>query len=397
LKICIVSDPYYPYPSGVSEYTFYLAKYLRRLGHKVTVVTTRYPKYRPDADVIRFGRVLMIPMNKSYATMSFGLEIPIKIRHLIRKENFDIIHLNGPFPPSMSFIALHYSNTANVSVLLNAGFSHGRTGAGLVKKMFRKYNDKTDAVIALSPSARDSYSAYIPGQYHIIPPGVDYEVFNDRVKPIVNLPPGKPVILFLGRLDKRKGAMKLIQALPLIRRDLPDCILIIAGRGPMDDKCRNTAKQLGVANAVHFTGFIRKEDIPRYYAAADVYCSPALGGESFGIVLLEAMAVGTPVCASRIPGYQDVIKDGETGLLFDPRDPEAIAQALVRILKDPALKTSLRRNGWEFVKKFTWEEVTRRIEEVYREAIDRFKKRSGGAEEKRSRGEKDSKQSRTYT
>ena len=276
----------------------------------------------------------------------------------------------------MSFFALHYSNTANVSALLSAGFSYGRTGAGLIKKVFRKYNDKTDAVIALSPSARDSYSAYIPGKYHIIPPGIDEDVFNDKVKPMNAFSAGKPVILFLGRLDERKGALKLIQAMPIIRQALTESVLIVCGRGPTEEKCRNLARQLGIANAVHFSGYIRAEDIPRYYAAADVYCSPALGGESFGIVLLEAMAVGTPVCAGRIPGYQDVIKNGENGLLCDPRDPEDIARTLIGILKDPALKTSLQKHGLEFVKNFTWTAVTRKIEKVYHEAIENFKIRN---------------------
>jgi len=384
LKICIVSDPYYPYPSGVSEYTYYLAKYLRRLGHTVKVVTTHFPKDRSEADVIRFGRVLMIPLNKSYATMSFGMKIPINIRDFIKMGSFDIIHMNGPFPPSMSFFALHYSNTANVSALLSAGFNFSRIGSGIIKMIFRKYNNKTDAVIALSPTARDSYSAYIPGQYHIIPPGVDEEIFNDRVEPITGLPPGKPKILFLSRLDERKGALKLLQALPIVRRDFPDCRLIIAGKGPLEDQCRRLAGQLGLENAVHFAGFIRNRDIPRYYAAADVYCSPALGGESFGIVLLEAMAVGTPVCAGRIPGYQDVIRDGENGQLFDPQNPADIAHVLVQVLKDPGLQRSLRRNGMAFVKNYTWKAVARRIEGVYLEAIEHFIKRSSGEKERKA-------------
>jgi len=284
--------------------------------------------------------------------------------------------MNGPFPPSMSFFALHYSNTANVSALLSAGFNYSKTGAGLIKKIFRKYNDKTDAVIALSPSARDSYSAYIPGEYHIIPPGVDEEIFNERALPMSGLPPGKPKILFLGRLDERKGIRQLIQAMPIIRKDFPDGLLIVAGKGPLEDHCRRLANQLGIGSAVHFAGFIKKEHIPRYYAAADVYCSPALGGESFGIVLLEAMAVGTPVCAGRIPGYEDVIRDGENGILFDPQNPSEIAQVLVQILKDRSRQASLRRNGREFVKNYTWKAIARRIEKVYLKAIDRFRIRS---------------------
>jgi len=369
LKICIVSDPYYPYPSGVSEYTYYLAKYLRRFGHTVKIVTTHFPNDRPEADLVRFGRVLMIPLNKSYATMSFGLDIPINMRDFIRNESFDIIHLNGPFPPSLSFFGLHYSNTVNIAALLSAGFKFSKTGSGLVKKIFRKYNEKIHAVIALSPTACRSYSAYIPGDYHIIPPGVDHEIFHNKVPPRPGLPDGSPKILFLGRLDQRKGALNLLQAFPEVRKKFPDARLIIVGKGPYSEQCRKLADRLGIAAAVHFAGFISKPEIPGYYAACDIYCSPAQGGESFGIVLLEAMAVGTPVCCSRIPGYEDVVQDGYNGLLFDPRQPLDIAQTLLRALRNRELIAALGRNGLAFAKDFTWENIARRIEAVYREAI----------------------------
>lgn len=371
MKICVVSDPYYPYPSGVSEYTYYLAKYLRRFGHSVKIVTTHFPNDRPEADLVRFGRVLMIPLNKSYATMSFGLEIPIKMRDFIRNERFDIIHLNGPFPPSLSFFGLHYSNTVNVAALLSAGFKFSKTGSGIVKKIFRKYNEKIHAVIALSPTAQRSYSAYIPGDYHIIPPGVDHEIFHNNIPLRPRLPDGSPKILFLGRMDRRKGAPNLIQAFPEVRKEFPDARLIIVGMGPDSEQCRTLAYRLGIAAAVHFAGFIPKAEIPGYYAACDIYCSPAHGGESFGIVLLEAMAVGTPVCCSRIPGYEDVVQDGYNGLLFDPREPHDIAQTMIRALRNRELLAALGRNGLAFAKGFTWENIARRIEAVYMEAINK--------------------------
>lgn len=365
LKILLVSDPYYPYPSGISEYTFYLAKYLKRFGHSVTILTTHYPNEIQEEGVVRFGRVLMIPMNKSYATMSFGFDIPGKVKNLLWNNNFDIVHLNGPFPPSISFFALHYSKSVNISAFLNAGFSFNSFGAKAVRILYKKYLDKIDGLFAISDTAKLAMEPYFPGKYEIIPAGVDTEVFNDSVKKRDDLLKGYPTILFLGRLDERKGVMLMIEAFNKLLKVKPDAKLIIAGKGPLDTEAKNRVADYGINKSVHFAGFIPFGDIPSYYRSADIYCSPALGGESFGIVLLEAMASGTPVIASNIHGYSQVIKDRENGMLFETGNSADLSDKIIMMIDDKHLRERFVSNGKILANKYSWENVARKIELFY--------------------------------
>ncbi|MEO0156085.1 MAG: glycosyltransferase family 4 protein [candidate division WOR-3 bacterium] len=374
MKICLVSDPYYPYPSGVSEYTHYLAKYLRRLGHSVKILTTHYKNEKCETDVVRVGRVFYIPMNKSFATLSVGWDIPRKVKRFLEEENFDVIHTMGPFPPSISFFALHYSKTLNITTFHSTGFKYYRTGSLIFRKLFNKYINKLHGMIAVSETPRDTFMPYIPGDYTIIPNGVDLEKFHPEVPPFSEFKDKKKKILYLGRLDRRKGLIELLKAMPLIKDGLKDVILIVVGKGPLEDDCKKLVKELGLSEVVVFKGYAKSEDIPNYYASCDLYCSPALGGESFGIVLLEAMAVGKPVVASYIPGYDRVIRDGYNGLFFDPHKPEDIAQKIISILKNEDLRKRLINNGKEFVKDYSWFNVAKKIEGFYIQKLKELKK-----------------------
>jgi len=373
MKICIASDPYYPYPSGVSEYTHHLAKYLRKFGHQVKILTTHYPGEEEEEGVERIGRVFYIPMNKSFATCSVGMEIPLKVKEFLKRERFDIVHMNGPFPPSISFFALHYSTSVNISTFHSTGFRFFKSGSLIVRRLFKRYIEKLHGLIAVSPTARDTISPYIPGEYEIIPNGVDVERFNPGVAPQEEFKNERRKILYLGRLDRRKGLVELLRAFPLIKREIPDAFLIVVGKGPLEKECKRLANSLGLSDSVLFKGFAPSSDIPSYYASCDLYCSPALGGESFGIVLLEAMAVGKPVVASRIIGYDTVIRDGYNGLLFNPEEPEDIARTILRVLKDRELREGLIKNGLEFVKEYTWERIARKIEGFYFETMKRIR------------------------
>lgn len=370
MKICLVSDPYYPYPSGVSEYTHYLAKYLRRFGHTVKILTTHYQGEKFEPDVLRVGRVFYIPMNKSFATLSVGWSIPGKVKAFLEKEKFDVIHTMGPFPPSISFFALHYSRAINITTFHSTGFKNYRFGSYLFRKIFKRYTEKLHGLIAVSETARDTFLPYIPGDYTIIPNGVDLERFHPDVPALEGFRDRKNRILYLGRLDRRKGLIELLQALKIIKEEIPDAFLIVVGKGPLENDCRKLVKDLNLSDSIVFCGYVESKLIPSYYASCDVYCSPALGGESFGIVLLEAMAVGKPVVASKIPGYDRVIIDGYNGLFFDPKNPQDIAGKIVRILKDKRLRDSLIKNGREFVKNYSWGSVARKMEEFYRTKLE---------------------------
>ncbi len=377
MKICLVSDPYYPYPSGVSEYTHYLAKYLRRFGHQVMILTTHYQNEMPEKDVIRVGRVFYIPMNKSFATLSVGLEIPRRVRDFLTKEQFDVVHTMGPFPPSISFFALHYSKSLNITTFHSTGFKYHRFGAYVFRKFFQKYIDKLHGLIAVSETPRDTFLPYIPGEYRIIPNGVDVERFHPKVPRIDELERlEKRKILYLGRLDRRKGLIELLNAMPLVRKEIPDAMLIVVGRGPLENDCRKLVTDLDLTDSVIFRGYAKQEEIPSYYASCELYCSPALGGESFGIVLLEAMAIGKPVIASKIPGYDRVIIDGYNGLFINPYDRNDVAEKIVSVMKSPELRNRLVACADAFVKKYTWEQIARKIEAFYLEKLEVFRKRS---------------------
>jgi phosphatidylinositol alpha-mannosyltransferase len=381
MKICIVTDAYYPYPSGVSEYSYYVAKYLRRFGHEVKILTTNYPNERGvsneeiEKDVKRVGRVFFLPANKSYATPTIGFGVQRIVKGFIDKENFDFLHLHTPLlPPGIAFYALRHSNSVNAAVFHATSFKLWKRGTGIYKKFFEKYRKKLHALVAISPSARDSVIRYLPGDYKIIPCGVDTEKFNPQVKPRKEFSSSSPKILYFGRLDRRKGLPELLKSMPLIKKEITNVQLIVAGRGDLEKRCKKLAKKLDVFDSVIFKGFIPEEDVPSYYASCDVYCSPALGGESFGIVLVEAMAVGKPVAASKIIGYDYVIKDGHNGLFFDPEDPKSIAKTLIRILKDKELRKELAENGKNFVKDYSWEKVVRDLETFYLQVFKQAKK-----------------------
>jgi len=369
LKILIVSDPYYPYPSGISEYTFYLAKYLKKHNNDVKILTTHYKNEEKEDDVLRFGKVLLIPMNKSYATMAYGFEIPSKVKNLLYNNDFDIVHLNGPFFPSLSFFALHYSKTTNIAAFLNAGFKFYNYGSKVFRKVYKKYLDKIDGYFAISETAKLAMQPYFPGDYEIIPAGVDIEFFKkDGDKFDIE---GYPKILFLGRLDERKGVLKIINVFSKFLKVKKDAKLIVAGKGPLDTVARKLVKDLNIEDRVLFTGYVKKDDIPKYYRTADIYCSPALGGESFGIVLLEAMACNTPVIASSIHGYSQVIENFKNGILFDPLSDDDLVSKLIILSDDEKLRESLKINGEKRALEYSWENVSFKIEEFYRKILSK--------------------------
>lgn len=373
MKICIVSDAYYPYPSGVSEYGFYVAKYLRKFGHDVQILTTAYPNLKgikneeTEKGVKRIGRVFFVPINKSFATPTIGWGIPRIVANFIKKENFDVLHLHTPLPPGISYYALRASKGTNIGIFHSTGFKFFKRGSGLFKSLFGKNLRKIHGRIAISPSARDSIASYVPGDFKIIPCGVDTEKFHLNVQKKKELQTSNPKILYFGRLDRRKGLPELLKAIPIIKKKIPNILLVVAGRGPLEKECKKLAKELKISGSVIFKGFIPDEEVPSYYASCDVYCSPALGGESFGIVLLEAMAVGTPVAASNIIGYDFVIKNEYNGLLFNPRDPKDIAGKVLRIITDKKIKDKLVDNGKNFVKNYSWEKVVKDMENFYLE------------------------------
>jgi phosphatidylinositol alpha-mannosyltransferase len=368
LRICQVSAAYYPYPSGVTELVHHLSESLRARGHEVHILTTSYPNEGPRADyVTRVGRAVFLPMNKSYATVPFDLDMSGKVRRFLRSHEFDIVHVNGFFPPDISYYALRHSRSVNVASFLTVGFRNYGPAAWLWKLMSDGLNRRMHGRIALTQGALEYIRPFFPGEYRVIPPGVDTTRFHPATSP----KPNAASILFVGRLDQRKGLDVLLRALPQIRQSSPDVRLTVVGRGPMEMESRLLAGRLGIADHVDFKGFATPDELPSYYAAADVYCSPALGGEAFGIVLLEAMACATPVVASDITGYNEVVRNEADGLLCPPNDPAALALALTRLLSQPDLRAKLGAAGLRKAETLSWPRIAEQVESYYLELLNR--------------------------
>jgi phosphatidylinositol alpha-mannosyltransferase len=313
-------------------------------------------------------------MNRSYATLPVGLRLAAQVRRFVRDRDFDIVHCHGLFWPEISYWALRYSRSVNVVTFLTAGFKIHTAGSGLFRALFREELENIHGRIAISRRACQAFEHYVPGEYRIIPCGVDLTRFRPATgpdgSPKSRVQGPKSKVLFVGRLDARKGIEVLLRAMPAVLKALPDARLTVIGQGPMQGRARRLAAGLGVSERVDFAGAVSQDELPRFYAECDVYCAPSLGGETLGIVLLEAMASGVPVVASDIPGYDETIRADVDGLLTKPEDPAALAAALVRVLGDPGLRMRLARAGLARAVEYAWPAIARKTLDFYRELLE---------------------------
>jgi phosphatidylinositol alpha-mannosyltransferase len=369
----MVSDVYYPHPGGISEHVHHLTLELRRRGHKVDILTAKTKnKHFPFVDppyVIRIGKGLKFPINKSLTNVTFSPLLTKKVKEILDR-GYHIVHIHGSLAPMLPLLAVNYSKSVNVFTFHAA---HDESvWYELFKPILINSFMKIHVPIAVSEVAKQSVARYFPGNYRVIPNGIDTERFNPQVEPFTELmEKGVYNILFVGRLEPRKGFKVLIKALPYVKAIIPRIKLIVVGGGPLFKWYSNKVEDEIKENIV-FVGTVPPEDLPRYYRSAHIFVSPAIGGESFGIVLLEAMASGTPIVASNIPGYSHVVENGREGLLVPPESPQLLASAIVTLLKNARLRKKMGERGREkAIEKYAWSRVAEQIEKVYFEALER--------------------------
>jgi len=262
-----------------------------------------------------------------------------------------------------------------MSCSANVGTFHAFDGKGYYAAkpfgslFFKRWFSKLDGRIAVSKPAAEFVNKHFPEEYDIIPNGVDTEHFHPDVLPIDEFCDGKLNILFVGRLEKRKGADHLLKAYRRVKQEIPNSRLIIVGPGTgLRGKYDRLVKKNGLKDVV-FVGFTSYGDLPRYYKTADIFCAPATGYESFGIVLLEAMAVGKPIVASNIAGYASILADGVEGILVPPKDDEKLARALISLLNDEPLRHSMGANGIRKAAEYDWKKIARKVLDFYVEVL----------------------------
>jgi phosphatidylinositol alpha-mannosyltransferase len=367
MKIALVSPYDFAYPGGVTNHISSLEYYLTRLGHEVKIIAPASKAVPTFGNrFIPIGRPRAIPTSGSIARVTISTRLAPSIKTILAEENFDIIHLHEPLMPMLCTTVIRMSQTKMVGTFHAFAGSPGYNFAKpLTIRFLRKWFRKLDGKIAVSEPAMEFVNKHLPGDYDIIPNGIDLEHFSPDVPPIDEFRDGKLNILFVGRLEKRKGANYLLKAYRRVKEEIPDSRLLIVGPGTrLRKKYERQVRRQGLKDVV-FVGYASYDDLPRYYQTADIFCSPATGRESFGIILLEAMAIGKPIVASNIDGYARLVNHGIDGLLVPPKDEKALAQALISLMTNESLRQQMGAQGRMKVRKYDWKQVAQQVANYY--------------------------------
>lgn len=364
LRVGIVCPYSFDAPGGVQFHVRDLAEALMEQGHSVSVLApadegTEIPPYITSA-----GKAIPIKYNGSVARLTFGPRAAAKVRRWLVEGEFDVLHLHEPMTPSVSMLALWIAKgpivgTFHTSLVRSKALQ-------FVSPLVRSSLEKFSARIAVSEDARRTLIDHLGGDAVVVPNGVYVDLFT-QAQPQQQWvgTAEQPTIAFLGRLDEpRKGLPVLTAAIPQVLKKYPGARFLVAGRG--DDGMAQAIETLGAdAKNVEFLGGISDEDKASLLSSVDLYIAPQTGGESFGIVLVEAMSAGASVVASNIGAFERVLDYGKAGFMFEVGNPDALAQAIDRALSNPQEKQQKVARATEFVQQFDWSEVTSKVLTVY--------------------------------
>jgi phosphatidylinositol alpha-mannosyltransferase len=364
VRIALVCPYAWDRVGGVQTHVGGLARALRERGHDVLVIAPRAGGAATASDDFTpVGRAVGIPANGSVAPLAFGPGAAAGVRRALRRFGPVVVHLHEPLIPSLSLLALLSSNAPSVGTFHASAPSS--TGYRLARPVLERAIKRLAVRTAVSDAARGLVRRYFPGDYVLTPNGVDTHRFAEAAP--ADLGAG-PTVLFLGRNERRKGLAVLVEAMAHLR-DL-DATLVVAGTGPEEASSRSLAAQLGVP--VRFLGRVSEDGLPSVYRGADVYCAPGLGGESFGIVLVEAMAAGAPVVCSDLDSFRGVA--GGAAELVPPGDPGALSLALRAVLTDADRRARMSKASRRTSRMYDWARLIAGVEAVY----ERAEARGGG-------------------
>ena len=359
MKIGIVCPYSFDVPGGVQFHVRDLAEHLIGQGHDVSVLApadseTELPDYVTSA-----GRATAVRYNGSVARLNFGPVTASKVAKWLDAGQFDVLHLHEPVTPSISVLALMAAEGPIVATF-HTSMLRSRT-MQTAYPIIRPALEKIAGRIAVSEDARRTVTTHVGGDAVVIPNGVDVDFFAGA-KP--NPEWQGETIGFMGRIDEpRKGLPVLMRALPKILAERPKARLLVAGRGDEEEAVESLPAEL--RPRVQFLGMVSDEDKASFLRSVDLYVAPNTGGESFGIILVEAMSAGAPVLASDLDAFAQVLDQGAAGELFPNEDSDALAEAAVRLLGDPERRAELRKRGSEHVRRFDWSTVGADILSVY--------------------------------
>ena len=362
MRIGLVCPYSFDVPGGVQFHVRDLAEHLLGHGHAVSVLApadddTPVPWYVEAA-----GRAVPVKYNGSVARLAFGPVSRTRVRRWLTEGDFDVVHVHEPVSPSLSMLAMWAASDPIVATFHTANLRSRAMQAAY--PVLRPGLEKIRARIAVSEDARRTLVEHLGGDAVVIPNGVYVDRFAGApTRPQWQGTPRRPTIAFVGRLDEpRKGLPVLAEAVPRILARHPGARFLLLGRGDGED----ALSRLGdAAGAVELLGPLDDEDKQALLRSVDLYVAPHTGGESFGIVLVEAMSAGAPVVASDLGAFRRVLDDGRTGVLFPAGNAGALAEAVADLLDDPAARAHLAVAAASAVRRYDWSRVADQVLAVY--------------------------------
>jgi phosphatidylinositol alpha-mannosyltransferase len=362
VKILLACPYSWEAPGGVQVHVRQLSGHLRERGHETLIVAPGRER-SAEAGVRVVGRPVRIPYQGTVAPISFAPGSFRRVGEALRSFRPDVVHAHEPLTPSVSMFATWRARVPVVGTFHAYAERSGllTAAAPALRPLWRRLRVR----IAVSEAAARFVGSRFGDGVRIIPNGCDVELFA-KAEPAEDLPPGRR-LLWVGRLDPQKGFEVAVLAFAELAAEIPDLVFVVAGDGR--DRGAVASLAPGVRGRVVMLGTVPHDHLPGYHAAAEAFVAPALGQESFGIVLVEAMAAGLPIVATDIPGYREVVRPDVEGLLVPPNDSGALAAALRRVLADRELADRLGHAGRARAELFRWPVVVEQIESAYRDAL----------------------------
>ncbi|MFD9305511.1 glycosyltransferase family 4 protein [Streptomyces sp. NPDC060048] len=364
MKIGIVCPYSWDVPGGVQFHIRDLAEHLIRLGHQVSVLAPADDETPLPPYVVSAGRAVPVPYNGSVARLNFGFLSAARVRRWLNDGVFDVVHIHEPTAPSLGLLTCW---AAQGPIVATFHTSNPRSRAMLAAyPILQPALEKISARIAVSEYARRTLVEHLGGDAVVIPNGVDVDFFA-KADPDPSW--SGQTLGFIGRIDEpRKGLPVLMAAFPRIVEECPDVRLLVAGRGDEQEAVASLPPEL--RSRVEFLGMVSDEDKARLLRSVDVYVAPNTGGESFGIILVEALSAGAAVLAADLDAFAQVLDQGGAGELFSNEDPASLARSAIALLRDPVRRAELSARGSAHVRRFDWSTVGADILAVYETVTD---------------------------
>jgi phosphatidylinositol alpha-mannosyltransferase len=368
MRIGLVCPYQWDVPGGVQYHVRDLAETLRGMGHHVEVLTPAEHEESLPAEFVTFaGRTVPIPYNGSMASIQFGPLSAARVRRWLREGRFDVVHVHEPAPPSVSLLVCMIAKGPIVATFHTATVRSKWLAAW--GPVVRPFLERISGRIAVSDFARRVQVEHLGGDAVIIPNGVHVAAFaSGPALPGYTRGVDGPTIGFLGRYDEpRKGLPVLLEAMRTVVQKYPGARLLVAGRGDAGDLGNLVGEDL--RPSVALLGELSEADKAAFLRSVDVYCAPNLLGESFGVVLIEALAAGAPIVASDLDAFARVLEDGAAGVLVRRGDAAALAGALCEVLGDSGRRAELSARGAGVAAQYDWNVLARRILAVYETVV----------------------------